>query len=142
MRFVRYLTFLIVGAAALTVSGLATTGPSISGGGSTSGMTRFALAIHAGTGHFECLMPAAMTVEATVTSVDAATLSSASFQGTAQVTLAAGNPFGLAAGPMVRSTSFTATVHAGGPGQGYLDLEILGMSFNGTVEHGRISVTP
>jgi hypothetical protein len=34
-------------------------------------MTRFALAIDNGVGRFECLMPALMTVEATVTGIDA-----------------------------------------------------------------------
>ena len=82
----------------------ASAGPSIHGGGTTgtSGETRFALGITNGTGHFECLMPSIMTVEATVTKVDSATSTSASFEGTAQVTLAVNNPFGLPSGPMAR----------------------------------------
>jgi hypothetical protein len=119
-------------------------GNSIKGGGTTgaSGETRFALAITNGTGHFECLMPALMTVEATVTGVDSISSTAAAFHGTAQVTLPANNPFGLPAGPMVTDAPFTASVVAGGPGVGFEDLEILGMSFPGTVAHGQIRVTP
>jgi hypothetical protein len=104
-------------------------------------MTRFALAISDGVGHFECLMPAAMTVEAQVTGVSA-TAAAATFQGVAQVTLAGKNPFGLPSGPMARGVSFTAAVHAGGPGSGSVQLEIMGMSFNGTVLHGQVSISP
>jgi hypothetical protein len=105
-------------------------------------MTRFALAIQGGTGHFECLMPNAMTVEATVTGVDTVSSAAASFHGTAQVTLSANNPFGLPAGPMVTDEPFTASVTAGGPGTGFVDLEIMGMSFAGTVEHGQVTIRP
>jgi hypothetical protein len=105
-------------------------------------MTRFALAIQDGTGHFECLMPAMMTVEARVTGIDSISAPDASFHGTATVTLAANNPFGLPAGPMARDIPFTASVVAGGPGVGFVDLEIMGMPFAGTVVHGHISVNP
>ena len=134
------LTALLLGVAR-AVPARAASGPSIAGGGSASDMTRFALAIRSGTGHFECLMPAVMTVEATVTGVDSATSTAASFHGTATVTLAAGTPFGPP-GPVARGASFTASVLAGGPSTGYVDLEILGMSFKGTVTHGQISITP
>jgi hypothetical protein len=114
-------------------------------------MTRFALAINGGTGHFECLMPAVppnseamggMTVEATVTVVDAISATDASFRGTATVTLSAHNPFGLPAGPMGRGVLFTASVTAGGPGTGFVDLKIMTMEFAGRVEHGQISINP
>jgi hypothetical protein len=105
-------------------------------------MTRFALAVQGGTGHFECLMPAMMTVEAKVTGIDSISASDASFHGTASVTLAANNPFGLPAGPMARDVPFTAKVTAGGPGTGFVDLTIMGMDFAGTVEHGQVSVSP
>ena len=120
----------------------AKSGPSISGGGSADDMTRFALAINGGSGHFECLMPGVMAVQATVTGVDAAGSTSASFHGLAGVNLSSGNPFGLPAGPMVRGAKFTATVTSGGPGVGTVDLEILGMSFKGTVEHGHTDISP
>jgi hypothetical protein len=105
-------------------------------------MTRFALAIQGGTGHFECLMPNAMTVEATVTGVDTVSSAAASFHGTAQVTLSANNPFGLPGGPMVTDAPFTASVTAGGPGSGFVDLEIMGMRFAGTVVHGQVAIQP
>jgi hypothetical protein len=130
----------IVLAAALPAS--ASTGPSIRGGGSANDMTRFALAVTAGTGHFECLMPAVMTVQATVTGVDDATQASAAFHGVADINLSAGNPFGLPAGPMAKDVSFTANVLSGGPGTGFVDLEVLGMSFEGTLVHGQITITP
>jgi hypothetical protein len=117
----------------------ASAGANITGGGMTTGMTRFALAIHDGRGHFECLMPGQMTVEATVTKADAIS-KSATFEGVATVTLAKGNPFGLPAGPMARGVKFTASVVTGGPSVGQLDLKILGMDFAGTVEHGQISI--
>src|SRR5947209_20405871 len=66
----------------------AATGPTIIGGGSANDLTRFALAISGGIGHFECLMPAVMTVEATVSGVDSSDSTSASFHGVATVTLA------------------------------------------------------
>jgi len=128
--------------ALFAVPAQAATGPSIHGGGSASDMTRFALAISDGVGHFECLMPAAMTVEAQVTGVDAATAAAASFHGLAQVTLAEKNPFGLPSGPMARDVRFTASVRAGGPGSGFVDLEIMQMSFIGTVLHGQVSISP
>jgi hypothetical protein len=105
-------------------------------------MTRFALAIDNGVGHFECLMPAAMTVEARVTGVDTATAGAATFHGVAAVALAGRNPFGLPSGPMVRDVPFTATVRAGGPGSGFVDLEIMGMAFAGTVVHGGVRISP
>jgi hypothetical protein len=122
----------------------ASAGPSIRGGGTTGadGETRFALGITNGTGHFECLMPSIMTVEATVTKVDSATATAASFEGTAQVTLAVNNPFGLPSGPMATGVPFTASVTAGGAGVGSEDLEIMAMSFPGTVEHGQITISP
>ena len=43
-------------------------------------------------------------------------------------------------GPAFRDVPYTAMVRAGGPGTGYVDLEILGMSFKGTVEHGQIQI--
>jgi hypothetical protein len=130
--------------AILSAPAEAAAGPNVHGGGSTgtSGETRFALAITNGTGHFECLMPNIMTVEAIVTKVDAATSTSATFEGTAQVTLSVNNPFGLPSGPMARDVPFTARVKAGGPGVGSEDLEIMGMSFPGIVEHGQIEITP
>jgi hypothetical protein len=117
----------------------ASTGASITGGGSTSDMTRFALGVHDGAGHFECLMPHLMTVEGTVTSATA-TGGTAIFTGVATVTLAAGNPFGLPAGPMARGVPFTASAVAGGPGVGFEDLTILGMDFPGLVAHGQITI--
>jgi hypothetical protein len=103
-------------------------------------MTRFALAIQDGVGHFECLMPGMMTVEATVTSATITGVGKASFSGVATVTLAPRNPFGLPAGPLVRGVPFTASAVAGGPGVGWEDLKILGLDFPGTVEHGQISI--
>ena len=142
MRWVRVLPALVVLIAALTVPVQAATGPSIHGGGSASDMTRFALAIDNGAGHFECLMPAVMTVEATVTGVNSVNGSVASFDGVAQVTLAVNNPFGLPSGPMARGVSFTATVQAGGPGSGEVDLLMMGMPLKGTVVHGFVSISP
>jgi hypothetical protein len=40
------------------------------------------------------------------------------------------------------ATPFTASVLAGGPGGGIVDLEIKGISLRGTVLHGQVSVTP
>jgi hypothetical protein len=130
------LSLFAVAAAPVAASG----GANITGGGMTSGMTRFALAIHDGSGHFECLMPGLMTVEATVTKVTAIGDGTASFEGVATVTLAKGNPFGLPAGPMAVGADFTASATAGGPGSGQEDLEIMGMDFPGTVIHGQISI--
>lgn len=151
MRLVQYVGMLLLLGTMLAVPARAATGPSITGGGSASDMTRFALAIHNGTGHFECLMPAVppnsaamggMTVEATVTGIDTISATDAAFHGAATVTLSANNPFGLPAGPMARGVSFTASVTAGGPGTGFVDLVIMGMEFPGTVEHGQVSVSP
>jgi hypothetical protein len=113
--------------------------PSVRGGGTTDEMTQFALAISAGRGHFECLMPALMNVQATVIGAEVTGGSSVSFQGTAFVTLPAGNPLGLPPG-RIRPAPFTATAASGGPGVGQLDLKIMGMDFPGTVEHGQIRI--
>src|SRR5207245_7120122 len=113
-------------AALLAVPAQAASGPSITGGGSASDMARFALAISNGRGHFECLMPSMMTVEGTVTKVDGVTNGTASFEGFAQVTLSVNNPFGMPSGPMARGVPFTASVTAGGPGAGTVDLQIVG----------------
>ena len=137
-RFV--VPLVIVVGAALPAS--ASRGASIIGGGSANDMTRFGLGISGATGHFECLMPAVMTVQATVTGVDSATPGSATFHGVASVNLSAGNPFDLPPGPMARDVPYTATVLAGGPGSGFVDLEILDMSFAGTLVHGQIKITP
>jgi hypothetical protein len=142
MRSVRLAVALIALMGLFVAPAQAATGPSVLGGGSASDMTRFALAITDGVGHFECLMPAAMTVEAQVTGVDTATAAAASFHGVAQVTLGGKNPFGLPSGPMARDVPFTATVLAGGPGSGFVDLEIMQMSFKGTVLHGQVSISP
>jgi hypothetical protein len=142
MQSIRVLTVLALLVPAMTLPAQAATGPSIHGGGSASDMTRFALAIDNGVGHFECLMPSMMTVEATVTSVDSASATTATFHGVAQVTLAVNNPFGLPSGPMASGVSFTATVQAGGPESGEVNLVIMGMPFNGTVVHGFVSVGP
>jgi hypothetical protein len=138
MRRVRVLAALLALAGALAVPASAGSGPTVTGGGSASDMTRFALAVNGGTGHFECLMPALMTVEASVSST---TVSGgwATLSGSATVTLAAHTEFGPP-GPMVRGAPYTAMVRAGGSGTGYVDLEILGMSFKGTVEHGEIHI--
>ena len=112
---------------------------SIKGGGTTEEMTHFALAISDGRGHFECLMPALMNVQATVTEAEMTGGTSASFVGTAYVTLPAGNPLGLPPG-RIGPAPFTATAASGGPGVGQLDLKIMGMDFPGTVEHGQIQV--
>jgi len=145
MRLVRYLGTLLVLGAALAVPARAATGPTITGRGSAGDMTRFALAISGGTGHFECLMPAIMTVEATVTGVTVTSATTATFTGVAAVTLAAHTEFGPP-GPLARDASFTTNVTAGGPGTGFVDLTItmMGttMEFAGTVEHGQINVSP
>jgi len=135
----------LLGVLATVVAGpahAARTGTDIHGGGSASDETRFAVAISKGTGHFECLMPGVMTVQATVASVDwtSPTGTAAKFSGVAAVNLSANNPFGLPAGPMARGVVYTATVAEGGPGVGSVDLEILGMSFVGTLEHGHIRI--
>jgi hypothetical protein len=62
-----------------------------------------------------------------------------SFEGTAYVTLPAGNPFGLPPG-RIGPAPFTATAGSGGPGVGQLDLKIMGMDCPGTVEHGQIQI--
>ena len=124
---------------ALAAVPAAASGANITGGGTTDTMTRFAFAIHDGSGHFECLMPHLMTVEATVTSVDM-TAVPVTFKGVATVTLAKGNPFGLPAGPMAVGVDFTGSAVAGGPGVGREDLKVLGMDFPGTVMHGQISI--
>jgi hypothetical protein len=46
----------------------------------------------------------------------------------------------LSSRPMARGFAYTATVAEGGPGVGSVDLEILGMSFVGTLEHGHIRI--
>ena len=102
-------------------------------------MSQFALAISAGRGHFECLMPALMNVQATVIGAEVTGGSSVSFEGTAYVTLSAGNPLGLPPG-RIGPAPFTATAASGGPGVGQLDLKIMGMDFPGTVEHGQIQI--
>ncbi len=142
MPFLRLLTVSVAVSATLALPAVAGPAPSAHGGGSTDTMGRFALAISDGTGHFECLMPSLMNVQATVTGVDASSATSVSFHGTASVTLAEHNPFGLPAGPLTRDASFVATAVAGGPGAGQLDLKILGLDFPGTVEHGQITLTP
>ena len=129
-------------AAALAFPATAGPAPSVHGGGMSNDGTRFAIAISGGDGNFECLMPAQMTVEAKVSGIDSITAGSVTFRGTAAVTLGGKNPFGLPSGPLVRGTPFVATATAGGPAVGTLDLKILGLDFPGTVEHGRISITP
>ena len=129
-------------AAALALPAAAGPTPSVHGGGVTNDGTRFALAISGGDGHFECLMPAQMTVEATVTGLESISASAVTFRGTATVTLGGKNPFGMPSGPLVRETSFVGSATAGGPTIGTLDLKILGLDFPGTVQHGRISITP
>ena len=142
MGFPRIIVAVLFVAAGLAfpAAAAAQTSPSITGGG-TTGDTRFALAISTGSGHFECLMPALMNVQATVTGADMTGGSSVSFDGTAFVTLPAGNPLGLPPG-RIGPASFTATAAAGGPGVGQLDLKIMGMDFLGTVEHGQIRIAP
>jgi hypothetical protein len=133
-------------AVALVAPAAAANAPSIHGGGTTAGeptkadSTRFALAISAGTGHFECLMPSLMNVQATVSGAEMTGAASTSFEGTAMVTLPAGNPLHLPPG-RIGPAPFTATASAGGPGVGQLDLQIMGMDFPGTVEHGHISIS-
>src|SRR5205807_5821411 len=105
------LSLFAVAAAPVSASG----GPNITGGGMTDTMTRFALAVHHGTGHFECLMPGLMTVEATVIKVTAIGGGTASFTGVATVTLAHNNLFGLPVGPLVVGSDFTALVAVCGP---------------------------
>ena len=142
----RTLVAVLLVAVALVAPATAANAPSIHGGGTTAGPTKadrtsFALAISAGSGHFECLMPSLMNVQATVSSAQLTGVDSASFAGTATVTLPAGNPLGLPPGK-IGPAPFTATASAGGPGVGKLDLKIMGMDFPGTVEHGQISVSP
>jgi hypothetical protein len=139
MGLLRRLLAVFVVAAGLAVPATAAQAPSITGGGTTADMTRFALAINAGTGHFECLMPALMNVQATVSGAVVTGTNSTSFEGTAYVTLPAGNPLGLPPG-RIGPAPFTGTATAGGPGVGQLDLKIMGMDFPGTVEHGQIQI--
>ena len=143
MGFLRTVVAVLFVAAGLAfpAAAVAQTSPSVQGGGTTDEMSQFALAISAGSGHFECLMPALMNVQATVTGADMTGGSSVSFAGTAYVTLPAGNPLGLPPG-RIGPASFTATAAAGGPGAGQLDLKIMGMDFPGTVEHGQIRIAP
>jgi len=131
-------TFLV--AAGVAFPATAAEAPSIKGGGATADMSRFGLAISGGRGHFECLMPALMNVQATVTGAEMIGANAASFEGTATVTLPAGNPLGLPPGK-IGPAPFTATAIAGGPGVGQLDLKIMGMDFPGTVEHGQIAIS-
>ena len=141
MGFLRVVVAVLFVAAGLAfpAAAAAQTPPSVKGGGTTDEMSRFALAISAGGGHFECLMPALMNVQATVTGAEVTGGSSVSFDGTAYVTLPAGNPLGLPPG-RIGPAPFTATAASGGPGLGQLDLKIMGMDFAGTVEHGRIRI--
>jgi hypothetical protein len=144
MRILRTLAATSLLAVGLALPATAAQPPSIKGGGTTAGVTkadtaRFALAISAGKGHFECLMPALMNVHATVSGAQMTGASSASFEGIATVTLPAGNPLGLPPGT-IGPAPFTAMATAGGPGVGQLDLKIMGMDFPGTVEHGQIQV--
>jgi hypothetical protein len=141
MRFLRTFGLIALVAAAVAVPVGASPSPSIKGGGTTGSMTMFALAITDGRGHFECLMPALMNVDGTATSAEMTSADSASFQGTAFVTLPAGNPLGLPPG-RVGPVPFTASATAGGPGVGKLDLKIMSMDFPGTVEHGHIRIDP
>ncbi len=138
----RFVCAAAAAAAALAAPIAAGPTPAVHGGGKTNDGARFALAISGGDGHFDCLMPAQMTVEATVTAVTSIGASAVTFTGTAAVTLGGKNPFGLPAGPLVRGEPFVASATAGGPGVGTLDLKILGLDFPGTVENGRISITP
>jgi hypothetical protein len=141
MRLLRMvIAILFVAAGMAFPAAAAAQTPSIKGGGTTEDMTRFALAITAGRGHFECLMPALMNVQATVTGAEVTGGSSVSFEGTAYVTLPAGNPLGLPPG-RIGPAPFTATATPGGPGVGQLDLKIMGMDFPGTVEHGQIRIS-
>ena len=141
MRLLRMVVAVLFVAAGLAfpAAAAAQTTTSIKGGGTTAEMTHFALAISDGRGHFECLMPALMNVQATVTEADVTGGSSASFEGTAYVTLPAGNPLGLPPG-RIGPAPFTATAASGGPGVGQLDLKIMGMDFPGTVEHEQIQI--
>jgi len=136
----RTLAAIVLLAAGLAFPAKAADAPSLKGGGATGEMTQFALAITAGRGHFECLMPGLMNVQATVTGAQMTGASSASFEGTATVTLPAGNPLGMPPGK-IGPAPFTATAMAGGPGVGELDLKIMTMDFPGTVEHGQISIS-
>src|SRR5262245_35810920 len=86
------------------------------GWGTTAGATkaettRFALAISAGGGHLECLMPAVMNLQASVSGAQMTGAGSDSFHGMATVTLLAGNPR-LPPGK-IGSAPFTATATAG-----------------------------
>jgi hypothetical protein len=138
MRRLRLLAAVFAVAGAFAAPASANPGASVIGGGSASDMTRFGLAVHNGSGHFECLMPAVMTVEASVSSATAGG-GWATLTGTATVTLAAHTAFGPP-GPTFRDVPYTTMVWAGSPGTSYVDLEILGMSFKGTVEHGQIQI--
>ena len=145
MRFLRTLAAMVFVAAGLVFPATAADALAIHGGGTTAGATkaeatRFALAISAGSGHFECLMPALMNVQASVSGAQLTGAGSASFQGMATVTLPAGNPLGLPPGK-IGPAPFTASATAGGPGVGQLDLKIMGMDFPGTVEHGQIRIS-
>jgi hypothetical protein len=139
MGLLRSVAAMLAVLVALALPATAAQAPTIKGGGTTADMTRFALAVTAGTGHFECLMPALMNVQATVTAAAMTGASSAGFEGTAYVTLPAGNPLGLPAG-RIGPAPFTATARAGGSDVGQLDLKIMGMDFPGTVEHGQIRI--
>jgi hypothetical protein len=142
MGLVRAVFATLFVAAGLALSASAAQAPSIHGGGTTlegTQVAQFALAINAGRGHFECLMPGLMNVQATVTGASMNDAGSAGFEGTAFVTLPAGNPLGLPPG-RIGPAPFTATAIAGGPGVGQLDLKIMGMDFPGTVEHGQIRI--
>src|SRR2546426_11083687 len=100
----RFVCAAAAAASALAVPAAAGQASSVHGGGVTNDGTRFALAISGGDGHFECLMPAQMTVEATVTGIASISAGAVTFSGTAAVTLGGQNPFGLPSGPMVRET--------------------------------------
>jgi len=88
MRRLRLLAAVFAVAGAFAAPASANPGASVTGGGSASDMTRFGLAVHNGSGHVECLMPAVMTVEAIVGSATAGG-GWATLTGTATVTLAA-----------------------------------------------------
>jgi len=137
LRMVIAVLFVAAGLAFPAAAAAQTT--SIKGGGTTEEMTQFALAISDGRGHFECLMPALMNVQATVTGAEVTAGSSASFEGRAYVTLPAGNPLGLPPG-RIGPAPFTATAASGRQGVGQLDLKVMGMDFPGTVEHGQIRI--
>ena len=140
MRLLRMVAAVLFVAAGLAFpAAAAAQTPSIKGVGTTEDMTHFALAISDGRGHFECLMPALMNVQATVTGAEMTGGSSVRFDGTAYVTLPAGNPLGLPPG-RIGPAPFTATAASGGPGVGQLDLKIMGMDFPGAVKHEQIQI--